>query len=292
MHNHLFSMMRRKMHSSDKPEYLFFDVFDDCANHRRNPVKTSLRNLFPLIDTAAQIYDTKMSSCTSWEIDKISASSITPLSYKDFESLYDEKMVGGKTHARNIYDKILANSIQFGCCFCTYEDPTELDHFLPKTGFPEFSVLPLNLVPSCHRCNKAKDTHEPTSLSDSFIHPYFETLTEDILWLEAAADYSNEIPVIEFFITDKLSTAQKERFEFQFEKLDLGNRYSRQAAREISSRQVRWSELFAELGPPGLQLDLLKEQQSASSHNRNSWKSAFYDCVQKDEKFYCMDWSL
>lgn len=187
-----------------------------------------------------------MTDLTAFEIITIDENTISPVKHKDLEGLYDDKLVKGP--ARYIYDEILVNAKSKGCCFCTHEEPTELDHYLAKTKFSEFSVNPLNLIPACHRCNKAKRDYSPSNLENSFIHPYFENIADELLWLKAKIIYQDDSPVIEYSIFENLDSDQRSRFEFQFYKLELHERYSRQAAREISNREYRWRKVFDERG--------------------------------------------
>ena len=43
------------------------------------------------------------------------------------------------------------------CPLCGVRDITDLDHYAPRSIFPEYSVHPRNLIPTCHECNLAKD---------------------------------------------------------------------------------------------------------------------------------------
>ncbi len=43
------------------------------------------------------------------------------------------------------------------CPLCGVRDVTDLDHYAPRSIFPEYSVHPKNLIPTCHECNTVKD---------------------------------------------------------------------------------------------------------------------------------------
>ncbi len=45
----------------------------------------------------------------------------------------------------------------FKCPLCGVRDITDLDHYAPRSIFPEYSVHPRNLIPTCHECNLVKD---------------------------------------------------------------------------------------------------------------------------------------
>lgn len=78
--------------------------------------------------------------------------------------------------------------------------PRTLDHCLPKTVFPEFSVNVLNLVPACDWCQGEKSVDYKTlDGSRSFIHPYFDDVNRPLF----------SIVFLEPFITPKISIKVK-----------------------------------------------------------------------------------
>jgi len=59
------------------------------------------------------------------------------------------------------------------CPICgNYYSDSTLDHVLPKTRYTQYAVTPINLVPMCFSCNKAKGK------SDISFHPYFQNLSQ------------------------------------------------------------------------------------------------------------------
>lgn len=71
------------------------------------------------------------------------------------------------------------------CCpMCGSQHLGTLDHYLPRESFPEFSILPCNLIPACPHCNSGvkKGIYRGTASPERFIHPYFETLAKSPIW--------------------------------------------------------------------------------------------------------------
>src|SRR5215210_611572 len=58
------------------------------------------------------------------------------------------------------------------CPYCGFGEPTELDHYLPKSTYGELAIYPRNLVPSCGPCNNAKRTIVPGGPDAGFLHTY------------------------------------------------------------------------------------------------------------------------
>lgn len=69
--------------------------------------------------------------------------------------------------------------------------PNTLDHYLPKTRFAHFSIIPVNLSPMCDACQLAKGQKTGDQATPRyFIHPYFDTFSQpQILKLAIAAPF-------------------------------------------------------------------------------------------------------
>ncbi|MEO3738824.1 HNH endonuclease [Kosakonia sp. WA-90] len=67
------------------------------------------------------------------------------------------------------------------CPYCGYpEKPNTLDHFIPESDWPEFSIYPDNLVPQCIYCAriKSKRYYSDDERRCFFIHPFYSALLE------------------------------------------------------------------------------------------------------------------
>ncbi|WP_444943526.1 hypothetical protein ACJJIK_18505 [Microbulbifer sp. ZKSA006] len=62
------------------------------------------------------------------------------------------------------------------CPMCGSFKTTDVDHFLPKKHYPEFSVFSKNLIPACN-CNRNKATKivGEASTKARFLHPYYDS---------------------------------------------------------------------------------------------------------------------
>jgi len=92
---------------------------------------------------------------------------------KPFLTLYNSPAEG---HAHQIVLSAMREKKLQICPSCGEDGtPYTLDHYLPKTDFPHFSVIPANLSPMCDICQGHKlaetlDEHDRRI----FIHPYFD----------------------------------------------------------------------------------------------------------------------
>lgn len=283
------------MHSAPKPARDFSEFYTLCASRKQDPARANLLGKQIIIEAAAAQYDLKATSIKLHELQPIYSATLHPETSKNLQSLYASQVSRQGGQGRSEYDKILVNSKQKHCCFCSYEDPVELDHFLPKSGFPEFSILLINLVPSCHRCNKIKDRATPTSAANSYIHPYYEK-DIDFIWLEANLSFdSKKVLTVTYRIIDCLKDSHPKlalRIEHQFNELQLNQRYSAQASGEIPNIQHRLSELNKSAGSKQVKQHLSEEAESREVVNLNSWQSALYRALSLDNQFHLMTWNI
>lgn len=63
------------------------------------------------------------------------------------------------------------------CPYCSFGEVRDLDHHLPKARFNCFSIFPLNLVPSCAKCNGHKPRKPKEAADKHHIHAYLDDLS-------------------------------------------------------------------------------------------------------------------
>jgi 5-methylcytosine-specific restriction endonuclease McrA len=129
---------------------------------------------------AKQLYSISPNHC---ERNEIILGSVTK---EELINVYDSRMVRVSKNAREIYESLLKSP--FGKCpFCGFGHAYTLDHYLPKAKYPQFSVLPFNLVPSCSDCNlNCKRMTIATTAEEQILHPYFDHQNFiDDQWLHA-----------------------------------------------------------------------------------------------------------
>ncbi|WP_055129236.1 HNH endonuclease [Pseudomonas mediterranea] len=60
------------------------------------------------------------------------------------------------------------------CPMCGNSAVGTVEHYLPKTPFPEFSVFSWNLVPSCNSCNQKRGSKHVNGIRHKLLHPIFD----------------------------------------------------------------------------------------------------------------------
>lgn len=151
------------------PVLIFKETYESIISTKHQPFKATLESIalqiYPHIDT----YSTKLLALnsmfkTEWSEDQSSALKLCYDSKtKPLSELKDKLW----KHLRDHHEV----NLQI-CPYCLLNPPSTWDHYLPQSIYPEFSVLPINLVYVCADCNKIKlnDNH---SYHLDYIHPYF-----------------------------------------------------------------------------------------------------------------------
>lgn len=164
-------------------------------------------------------------------------------------NLYEYYFRSDEKEARKIYDKLL-NSAHEKCPFCGgIGTPRNLDHFLPKAHFPQFSIFPQNLVPSCRDCNmdgKAEDFARVASTQ--LIQPYVD---HDRFFVNQwiFADYhiiSAGMPgALRYFVQPPAEWDQvhKDRVHQHFSDFGLAKRYAVKAAELLGTTEAQISAM-------------------------------------------------
>lgn len=164
---------------------------------------------------------------------------IDALKKSDLVKLYEQYFRASEKPARKIYDSIL-NSAQDKCPFCGgIGTPRNLDHFLPKAYYPQFSILPSNLVPSCRDCNMdGKGENFATSAEKQIIQPYLDSqrffIEQWIFAIYVAVD-NDEPGVFKYRVSppEAWPEVDKKRARRHFEEFDLAKRYATKAAEQL-----------------------------------------------------------
>ncbi|MEP6067353.1 MAG: hypothetical protein ABJ246_16055 [Paracoccaceae bacterium] len=202
----------------------------------------------------------------------------------DMEYLYTGGML--KVGAgRHIYDAIMGLAPNSRCPYCGHRRVRQLDHFLPKSKYPSFSVAPLNLVPSCSDCNKDKLDGDANRLTDLPLHPYFDYI-DNACWLKAdVVQVPGSVFLFEVDTNCGLPATDMQRLQSQFNKLDLDELYTTEANDELASIRLNLRKQHAIDGAASVREYLQGEFESAQDHRLNAWKTAFYRAACQNDWF-------
>ena len=222
-------------------------------------------------------------------IHKYSKNKIDPLvvgslKHSELSSIYSKYFVPVRFDSRFIYNTILASSTE-GCPYCGgIGEVKELDHFLPKSKYPQFSLLTSNLVPSCKICNQdLKKSRFAEVYEDQIIHPYndFNIFFED-KWIDVNFKPNHE-KQMEFFVSppDFWSEANKQRAISHFEMFDLAERYSTFIAGEYLNTKQSIENLKLIHDNQSI-VDYILQHVIDGATNPNNCRKVLYEALKRD----------
>jgi hypothetical protein len=178
------------------------------------------------------------------------------------------------------------------CALCGHLDAGEVDHYLPRSYFPEFSILTTNLIPACGRCNRKKlSRHQRTGGGLAFVHPYLHGLPDEpYLSCEVTV---NDAVLVTFTVT-QTPTMTDELFavlSHHFAALELGTLYRDEAVGLMDDQRNAYYAYHREQGAPGLANYLQREAVSSQSRRsygptvRRHWKPVLLAALAASEAF-------
>lgn len=124
----------------------------------------------------AQAYkDYRQAKGDPWQLEAVA---FTPSIRQQQLDLYETRRNGGPLR------RIRATKGLKNCPMCGSPTIGTLDHYLPKDSFPEFSVMPSNLLPTCSMCNSGGKGRifKGTAPGERFLHPYYDTVGSGAIW--------------------------------------------------------------------------------------------------------------
>jgi len=189
------------------------------------------------------------------------------------------------TRTRNIYDKIKKLPVNDICPICGQRTVGSLDHYLAQSLHSALVIAPINLVPACNDCNKAKLDAQPGTAAEQTLHPYFDNV-DDERWLYAAVETTT--PAALRFYPDppaEWQPVKRERVFNHFQKFGLGALYASHSGVELTN--IRYGlQRIAERGTEkDIRAELFKRAESANAAHINSWQTAMYHALAESDWF-------
>jgi 5-methylcytosine-specific restriction endonuclease McrA len=136
---------------------------------------------------------------------------------------------------KNSITTVLDNRAMNTCQYCTLAPIGSLDHIIPKDEFPEFSVNPKNLLPSCSICNSHKKEHWKLINKTLFINLYTDILPdEQYLFVDITITLTNIEPNFELRNVNHIDNDFFELLESHYSRLQLLQRFRNESHKVIS----------------------------------------------------------
>ncbi|HEX4228402.1 MAG TPA: hypothetical protein VHZ07_07015 [Bryobacteraceae bacterium] len=269
----------------NRPTYSAHRTFTTCVNRVRDPVlKTRLEAVADFVEQASKQYE---AAALASSLHTIAAADLVggDITRDEMKRVYTDRMAKKGAPGRYIYDEIFAAPAQGRCPLCGHRAVTTLDHHLPKAHFPALGVAPLNLVPACNDCNKAKLDAIPREAADVSLHPYFDVI-DNIRWLRA--EVIETCPAALRFCVEpptRWSALLQLRVARHFQRLGLGELYASESAEELLNIQHQLVEVLATDGAMTVRTELGSRATSAAQARLNGWRTAAYEAWSASDWF-------
>ncbi|RNI30442.1 HNH endonuclease signature motif containing protein [Rufibacter latericius] len=198
---------------------------------------------------------------------------------------YYEYRILNKPNGREFYDEIILSAPHDICPYCSIRTVKTVDHFLPKSEYPSYSITPTNLVPSCRDCNTDKKISFPTNKKDQTFHPYFDKV-DNISWISAELQKTEPLSFLYKVIKPEWwDDTIYDRACCHFEGYNINQLFSNEADRELRGMQHQFKKLHSK-DKNLLKAHLLETYDSClNGLGILDWKTLMYQELSTNEWF-------
>jgi len=260
------------------------DVFSTCLNAITEPAfRARLHAIGANIAATAADYDARANAATLNLMPRVT--SVGSVTKEELIGLYSDHLSAPKGAARSVYDHLRNAAPNRRCPLCGIGTVAVLDHHLPKAKYPNLSIIPANLVPTCHFCNNTKRASYPKSAGEQTLHPYYDTRLLTTQWVKATLD-PGPPPVVVYSASppSSWSAVDQQRVKRHFKVCGLATTFTSNANDELMPLKARLSMLDA-CGGPSVVQNYLEEQAICYAARPNSWQFTMYQALMVDAWF-------
>ncbi len=264
------------MRSLPPPSELAGDAFDLCISRVRDRnLKRRLVAAKPAIVSASDRFIEAAARFAAHEIAPHDL--VDPdVTVDEMEGVCTDRMANGSGPGRPVYEEIKNSAPNGRCPLCGHRQVKTLDHYLPKSRYPSLAVSPVNLIPSCSDCNKAKMDLVPKVPTENPLHPYFDNLGVEP-WLIGTV-IEERPSAVRFAVVPPASwdPVLAARVRRHFEVLELAVLYGSEAAEELSGLRHELILMSDKAGSSVVRSELEARAVSREMVRPNEWRAAAY----------------
>lgn len=260
------------------------DVFALCLAATTDPnLYARLTAISSALAAAGVNYQTNAASASLNQIPRVEM--VGAVTKKELIGLYETHLSKTKGAARAVYDRIRNAAPHNRCPLCGVGSVAVCDHHLPKSRYPDLSILPINLVPACHFCNEKKRAKYPNTTEKQTFHPYFDQHLLMDAWVHATL-HPGPPPVLVFEAapSPKWPAIDQDRVRWHFDACGLAITFTTNANDELPIIRDQLI-LQASRGGASAVRQLLEDLRNVHSVRPNSWQYATYRTLASDEWF-------
>ena len=257
----------------DCPNINYFDIIFTIKSHMRDKSMFENKSVMCKVLLRYFIYDYY---ARSHQLYTLPMESFEEKEKNFLLDLYSNHFANNKKEAYKYYEELFKHTKNGLCPTCALNKASELDHFLPKSKYPEFSIFLRNLIPICHNCNHLKNNN--TSIR--FLHSYYDDIDQFEL-LQARIEIREQVVLWNFYVQDGefdyyYFRAYKDMFNF----LRLGECYNMRATDEFMGFYITVKALIQNKGKSNRKIleQIINQnvQLYVNQFGQNYWKSVFY----------------
>lgn len=220
--------MKKIDHYKEDP----FQFYKDVVKSKRNKDQVKLLQKIEIkVEKSYAEYGHEFERNT---LGRLNSVFFTPEQKTSLEDLYGFK--------RKAFDNLFhslttdaGNHRNMDCPMCTISDSQQLDHYVPRSEFPEFAANPLNLIPCCSTCNAKKGNKWREGSEPVFLNLYLDDLPK-AQYLFVDVNTEGEVPLFGFSVcnVNNIDASLFKRIECHYRRLDLCKRFSEHSDAVIS----------------------------------------------------------
>lgn len=273
--------MRNLTHYSLHP----FSFYKQIVNRRHDPAKSSLLAMEGQMETEFNEFIRHDINGTLHLLPSMTMTDAQKQLHLDNYSYSKTKNLREAVMQRQheIQDKI--------CPFCTINEYTTMDHFLPKELYPSHSVNSNNLIPCCQGCQNFKGTKVSEGGNRLFLNLYSDILPDEQYLFVRFIFNGNTLPVIEFFMQN-VNGIDPVLFRIilsHYDKLHLFERFSDLAFDEIKKLQSQIRYFVGILPDEEIKRSVYSQcSDDCAYYGSNYWKSILMKACIDDSQIFSL----
>lgn len=174
------------------------------------------------------------------------------------------------------------------CQNCTIGEVNSFDHFVNKDEFPEFSVHPKNLFPSCTKCNSYKGQEWREHGQIKYLNLYLDDLPEEQYLFVDVQVVNNDVVTTRFYLGNPngIDPDLFARIQNHYDNLHLCERFTENADTVITSLENNISTYAGQFALDDI-IDLVIEncERDMAYYGYNYWKSILQIALVNNDDF-------
>lgn len=261
-------------------DYCEEELIENFINSKNEPYKSYLKSIKNEIILAHSNYK----KCgENDDLETMNSLSLSENQIKALENCYRSECETNK----NLFHKMkknLSNYHKHHCAYCGIFPPKTKDHYIPKSEFPEFSALPINILYTCSTCNSTKGTDWCENGRRIFLNKYFD---DDNLeeFLKCTVNIVNDTLAFKYYLDEEVlqKTPKGEIIRSHYEYFDLINIFEEEinvvSELELSVRNYFDGDISSlKNSIKGFYKDI------ESSDGKNSYKTVAYKSISNSDE--------